>query len=139
MVQTDAGSIDAVANLSSVRLGARFERLGWAMFAVTSVACAVAVALDLHTGTYATLAYVAATQAIASMAVLLTSRLPQHRISWVMAVGALWWGISNLAFAYAVEAVVADPGSLPGASPWPGSTNGHGCPVSRCSPARCSC
>jgi signal transduction histidine kinase len=116
MVQSDACSIDAVATarpLSDVRLGARRTRLGWMMFAVTSVACLVAVVLDLRTGTYATLAYVAATQAIASMAVVLTSRLPQHRISWVMAVGALWWAISNVAFAYAVEAIVADPGSLP--------------------------
>jgi hypothetical protein len=46
--------------------------------------------------------------------VLLTTRMPQHRVSWVMAIAALWWGILGLAQAYAVEALVEDPGALPG-------------------------
>jgi signal transduction histidine kinase len=90
------------------------RRAGWIVFAVSSVACLTALALDLHTGTYRTLAYVGVAEALALMGIVLTTRMPEHRISWVLAISALGWAISSLAFAYAVEALVADPGSLPG-------------------------
>ena len=108
--------MEAVTNAHaapSVRFPAGKVRLGWAVFAMTSIAWAVAVVLDLHTGNYGTLAYVCVAEAMALMGVLLTTRIPQHRISWVVAIAALWWGITGLANAYAVEALVEDPGSLP--------------------------
>jgi signal transduction histidine kinase len=117
MAQSIASSIDVVAaerGQSSLRLGAGTAWLAWSLFVATSVACVAAVGLDLHTGTYGTLAYVAATEAIAAIGVLLTTSIPQNRVSWVLAIGALWGAISSLAFAYAVEALVAHPGSLPG-------------------------
>jgi hypothetical protein len=114
MVQTEAGVIEAVSGARAVaRAGLGSARAGRAVFAVTTVACAAAAALDLHTGTYRTLVYVGAAEALAVLAVLLTSRMPQHRISWVMAIAALWSAIAGLSFAYAVEALVGG-GSLPG-------------------------
>jgi hypothetical protein len=53
---------------------------------MTSVAWAVAVVLDLHTGVYGTIAYVCVAEAMALMGVLLTTRIPQHRISRVIAI-----------------------------------------------------
>jgi signal transduction histidine kinase len=97
---------------SDARL-ARRRALGWAVFGVTSVACGAALVLDLHTRTYTTLGYVAVAEALALIGVLLTTRIPEHRVSWVLAFSALGWAISDLAFAYAVEALVADPGGLP--------------------------
>ena len=113
MAQLEARALDPVT-VRATRPGVRAVLLGRAVFAATSVACAVAVALDLHTGTHATLAYVGATEVLALTALLLTTRMPAHRMSWVLAATALLWGIANLAFAYAVEALVADPGRLPG-------------------------
>ena len=113
MAQLEARALDPVT-VRATRPGVRAVLLGRAVFAATSVACAVAVALDLHTGTHATLAYVGATEVLALTALLLTTRMPAHRMSWVLAATALLWGIANLAFAYAVEALVGDPGRLPG-------------------------
>jgi hypothetical protein len=69
MAQTDAGVIEAAVTARAapgVRLRGSTVRLGWAVFAVTSVAWAVAVVLDLHTG--ASLAYVCVAEALAAMA-----------------------------------------------------------------------
>src|SRR5262249_20060646 len=52
--------------------------------------------------------------ALAVVGVVLTRRMPRHRISWVMASGGLWWALGALSYAYAVEALVTSPGSLPG-------------------------
>jgi hypothetical protein len=103
-----------VASAVYARLMAHRRRTGWIVFALSSVACMTALALDLHTGTYRTLAYVGVAEALALMGIVLTTRIPEHRISWVLAISALGWAISNLAFAYAVEALVTDPGKLPG-------------------------
>ncbi len=99
----------AVARLSQLR-----ARLGWAVFAVTCAVVVVALALDLHTGTYKTLSYLGVNVVLGLIGVLLTSRRPEHPISWVLAIIALWGATGGLAYAYAVEALVADPGSLPG-------------------------
>jgi signal transduction histidine kinase len=112
MAQIDAAV--TARSAPSVRSHARTVRLGRAAFGVTSVAWAVAVVLDLRTGAYAGLVYVCVAEALAAMGLLLTTRMPQHRVSWVIAIAALWWGITGLANAYAVEALVEDPGSLPG-------------------------
>ena len=89
-------------------------RLGWAAFACTSVAGALALGLDLDGGAYLSLLYVAVTEAVALLGVLLTTRRPEHRVSWVMTIAALWWAFSNLSHGFAVAALVTRPGSLPG-------------------------
>jgi two-component system NarL family sensor kinase len=88
--------------------------LGWGVFAVICLSCTLAVAIDLHAGSYKTLVYLALAAVLGAVGVVLTSRMPEHRISWVLASAALWWALGCLANAYAVEALVTSPGSLPG-------------------------
>ena len=88
-------------------------RAGKAVFAGTTLAGISAVGLDLDAGSYSTLLYVAVTQVVAVLGVVLTSLRPEHRMSWLIAAAGAWWALGNLAFAYAVEAVVNRPGSLP--------------------------
>ena len=112
-----AGVIGAVATAGAVpggRSDRRGVRLGWALFALTSAVSVAALALDLHTGTYKTLVYLGVNVVLGLIGVLLTTRRPKHPISWLLAAIALWGTIGGLAYAYAVEALVADPGSLPG-------------------------
>ena len=52
--------------------------------------------------------------ALTAIGALLTTRMPEHPISWGFAATALLWAVGSLAYAYAFEALVADPGSLPG-------------------------
>jgi signal transduction histidine kinase len=73
-----------------------------------------ALALALHAGSYKTLSYLGVNVVLALIGVLLTSRRPEHPISWVLAIVALWGMIGGLAYVYAVDALVANPGSLPG-------------------------
>ena len=40
--------------------------------------------------------------------------MPEHPISWGFAATGLLWAIGSFAYAYAIEALVAHPGSLPG-------------------------
>ena len=107
-------------------------KLGRAVFALTSAGFVVALALDLHTGTYKTLIYLGGNVVLALIGLLLTTRRPEHPISWVLAIMALWGTIGGLMYAYAVEALVADPGSLPGglAAAW--FDNWWWLPASRC-------
>ena len=88
--------------------------LGWAIFALTAAALAAGLALDLRLGAYSTLVYHFVDVALALIAVLLTTRRPEHPISWVLALTALGWALGGIAHPYAVEAIVANPGSLPG-------------------------
>ena len=97
----------------TLRAGGR-AKLGWTVFALSSAGFVVALALDLHTGTYKTLVYLGGNVVLALIGLLLTTRRPEHPISWVLAIMALWGTIGGLAYAYAVEALVAEPGSLPG-------------------------
>jgi signal transduction histidine kinase len=53
-------------------------------------------------------------EALALVGAVLTTRKPEQPISWGFATTALLWAIGSGAYAYAVEALVADPGSLPG-------------------------
>ena len=92
----------------------RRVKLGWAVFALTCTVFVVALALDVATGTYKTVPYLGVNVVLALIGVLLTTRRPEHRISWVLAIMALWGTVGGLCYAYAVEALVADPGSLPG-------------------------
>ena len=89
-------------------------RAGRAVFAGTTLACIAAVGLDLDSGAHSTLLYVAVTEVVAVLGVVLTSLRPEHRMSWVMAAAGAWWAFASLTFAYAVETVVNRPGSLPG-------------------------
>ena len=97
----------------TLRAGGR-AKLGWTVFALSSAGFVVALALDLHTGTYKTLVYLGGNVVLALIGLLLTTRRPEHPISWVLAIMALWGTIGGLMYAYAVEALVAEPGSLPG-------------------------
>jgi signal transduction histidine kinase len=100
--------------VSTFRRGLATAKLGWTVCALTSAALAAALVLDLHTGTYKTLVYLGVSVALALIGVLLTTRRPEHPISWVLAITAFGWAIGGLAYAYAVQALVADPGFLPG-------------------------
>jgi signal transduction histidine kinase len=88
--------------------------LGWALFAVTSLLLSVGLVLDVRTSSYQQLLYVFDTAALALLGVLMTTRKPVHPISWVLAGSALVWSVGGFAYAYAVEALVTDPGSVPG-------------------------
>ena len=93
--------------------GVRKVQLGRAVFALTSTAFLVAVALDVDAGTYKTLPYLGLNVVIALIALLLTTRRPSTgspgcwRARRLGEVGGVFYG-------YAVEALVTDPGSLPG-------------------------
>lgn len=99
---------------SAVRLLRGRVTLGWFLCAVTVAAGVAALTLELQAGNYPALVYVGVNEALALIAVLLTTRRPEHPISWVLAVTALMWAVGPLAHAYAAEALVADPESLPG-------------------------
>ena len=101
------------AGVRAARPGRRVK-LGWAGFAVTCTVFVAALALDAATGTYRPFPYLAANAVLALIGLLLTTRRPEHRISWVLAIMALWGTVGGLFYAYAVEALVAEPGSLPG-------------------------
>jgi signal transduction histidine kinase len=88
--------------------------LGWCVFALTVVAFVVSLALDLQTGTYKTVLYLGANGVLAVIGVLLTTRRPEHPVSWVLALSAFWGALGGLFYAYAVQALVVDPGSLSG-------------------------
>jgi signal transduction histidine kinase len=108
---TQAGALA----VPSTRAVGSWARVGWAVFAATTVSCVLAVALDLHDGRGSRpYVFIAVAEVLGALGLLLTSRMPHHRISWVIAAGGLWWGVSLLVSAYAVEALVTDPGSLPG-------------------------
>jgi two-component system, NarL family, sensor kinase len=98
---------------SALRYGTR-HRAGWALVGATSLLVMTAFALDVHTGSYRQLLYLAIAQVLALLGVLLTTRRPEQRISWGVAATALAWAVGGGAYAYAVEALVARPGSLPG-------------------------
>ena len=92
----------------------RRVKVGWAVFALTCSVLVVALALDMAAGTYKTLPYLGINVVLAVIGVVLTTRRPEHRISWVLAIMALWGTVGGLCYAYAVEALVAHPGQLPG-------------------------
>ena len=89
-------------------------KLGFGVFALTSVVVVAALALDVQSGSYKTLFYLGVNVVLALIGLLLTTRRPEHPISWILAVTALSGAIGGLTYAYAVESLVADRGSLPG-------------------------
>lgn len=86
---------------------------GWLIGGLTSVLLVAALVLDVRTGSYQQLLYLASAGALTCLGALLTTRMPEHPISWGFAATGLLWSVGSLAFAYAFEALVAHPGSLP--------------------------
>jgi signal transduction histidine kinase len=91
-------------------------RTGWALAALSSTLVVAALGLDLSTGSYRQLLYLVISGALVLMGVLLTTRTPEQPIAWGFAATALLWTIGAFAYAYAVQGLVEDPGSLPGAT-----------------------
>jgi signal transduction histidine kinase len=113
MGQAEATVIEEGATLRSPGAGFGAVHVGRVVFAATSVAAAVAFTLDVDAGNYRSLLYDFATVGVALLGLLLTTRVPTNRVSWVMAVAALWWAVASLIGAYGVEALVERRGSLP--------------------------
>jgi signal transduction histidine kinase len=114
MSQSEAGLLEVPGALARSGRRARRVVLGWGVFAGTTVACATAFALDVAAGRLLVLLYVAVTAIVGALGVLLTTRRPENRVSWAIALGALWWAVADLANAFAVVALVEHPGVLPG-------------------------
>ena len=100
--------------VSTARHRERRARLGRGVFALTSTAVVAALALDVQSGSYEGLVFLGVNVVLALIGLLLTTRRPEHPISWVLAITAFWGSIGGLLYAYAIEALVEDPGSLPG-------------------------
>ena len=106
--------VATVGAVSTVRSRRGRAKLGRGVFALTSAVVVAALVLDVQSGSYKTLSYLGVNVVLAVIGLLLTTRRPQHRISWVLAITAFWGTTGCLMYAYAVNALVADPGSLPG-------------------------
>jgi signal transduction histidine kinase len=100
--------------VSTARPRRRRVRLGQGLFALTSTVVVAALALHAQSGSFKNVLYLGVNVVLALIGLLLTTRRPEHPISWVLAITAVWGSVGGLAYAYAVEALVADPGSLPG-------------------------
>jgi signal transduction histidine kinase len=116
MARIDAAAMEP---LTPPRTGARARRpgrvaLGRAVLVASLSLCVVTVAIDVHARLGHSLAYVAGAVALALCGGLLTARCPEHRIAWLMAATGLWSSFANLIYAYATEALVERPASLPG-------------------------
>jgi hypothetical protein len=117
MADGEAGVMEGMAmagSVSTVRPVRRRVWLGRGVFALTFTAVVAALALEVQSGSYKNLVYLGVTVVLALIGLLLTTRRPEHPISWVLAITAVWGSIGGLVYAYANKALVADPGSLPG-------------------------
>jgi signal transduction histidine kinase len=117
MADGEAGVMEGLAMagaVSTARPRRRRVTLGRGVFALTSTAVVAALALDVQSGSYKNLLYLGVNVVLALIGLLLTTRRPEHPISWVLAITAVWGSLGGLVYAYAIEALVADPGSLPG-------------------------
>ena len=118
--------------VSTARHRERRARLGRGVFALTSTAVVAALALDVQSGSYEGLVFLGVNVVLALIGLLLTTRRPEHPISWVLAITALWGSIGGLLYAYAIEALVEDPSPSRAGLPQPGSTTGGGFPGLPC-------
>jgi signal transduction histidine kinase len=115
---TGDGPTEALASSPAVRTSSESHRTavrsGWALGALASAIVVAALGLDLHTGSYRQVLYLVIAEALVLLGVLLTTRKPEHPIAWGFAATGLLWAIAAGAYAYAVQALVEAPGSLPG-------------------------
>jgi len=88
--------------------------VGRIVCSLTIAVSAVALALELRSGSDAAVVYLGVDAALGLIGVILTTRQPAHPVSWVIAAGALVSALFSLAHGYAVVALVDEPGSLPG-------------------------
>jgi signal transduction histidine kinase len=102
------------STVSAARPRRRRVWLGRGVFALTFTAFVAALALDVQSGSHRNLLFLGVNVVLSLIGLLLTTRRPEHRISWVLAITALWGSLGGFVYAYAVEALVVDPGSLPG-------------------------
>jgi signal transduction histidine kinase len=108
-------AVDAVVQPSAAGTPRRSgATIGWALGALTLVLVAATVALDIHTGSSKQLVYSFIATALALLGVLMTTRRPDHPVSWVLAGTALLWAGGGFAHTYAVDSLVETPGSPPG-------------------------
>lgn len=117
MADGEAGVMEGMAMecaVSTARPERRRVTLGWGVFALTSTVAVAALALHVQSGSFKNVLYLGVNVVLALIGLLLTTRRPDHPISWVLATTAVWGSLGGLAYAYAVAALVADPGSLPG-------------------------
>src|SRR3954464_8685003 len=91
----------------------RRVNLGRALFAEGASLFRLALTANFRVGSY-TVHYPAVSATFAVLGLLLTTRRPEHRVSWLMALTGLWGSLGAVMFAYAYTAVTAEPGSLPG-------------------------
>jgi hypothetical protein len=93
MADRVAGVMEGVAMASAVST-ARPRRtrvwLGRGVFALTFTAFVAALALDVQSDSYKNLLFLGVNVVLALIGLLLTTRRPEHRISWVLAITALW-------------------------------------------------
>ena len=88
--------------------------MGRLVFALTAAVVVMALSFDARSGSYKNVFYLGVNVVLALIGLLLTTRRPEHPVSWVLAITALWGAVGGLNYAYAIDALVADPGSLPG-------------------------
>ena len=86
---------------------------GWLIGGLTSILLVAALVLDVARARISS-SCIRSAGALTWLGALLTTRMPEHPISWGFAATGLLWSVGSLAFAYAFEALVAHPGLLPG-------------------------
>ena len=84
-----------------------------ALFLATAGFCLCAFVLDVYTARYGTLVYVATPLVLALIGLLLTTRRPENAVSWVLAATAFGMAMGTFGSAYAVTALIRNPGTLP--------------------------
>ena len=87
---------------------------GWLIGGLTSVLLIAALVLDVRTGSYQQLLYLAIAGALTCLGALLTTRMPEHPISWGFARQRSFGRSAAVRTPTRFEALVAHPGSLPG-------------------------
>lgn len=99
-------------------------RLGWGLAAVTGFGLVAAVILGLLSGpdarpsevgaVYDTFVAGAAAAIFATIGALIVARYPRNAVGWIVCVIPLGMALALFSAEYAVYAVLAEPGSLPG-------------------------
>lgn len=91
----------------------RATRFGWVLFSASIALTAVAIGLDVRASDYRTFLYITPVPVLALLGLTLTTRRPEHPVSWILAGFAVWSSIAAVLHGYAAVALVSDPGTLP--------------------------